>query len=150
MTTNFATGGHLVVNGAGTLDIQGDNSGLINAMQIGTQNAAGPTIIAHDAGSLGSVINGQITMFFNSGAINNQKGGPITFASSLLSSIGGAGSFPSTYAGADMEFQGAINFFRPTGTTTESHYCEQQHHIQRRLDHDRRCRHADEQYWRRV
>jgi autotransporter-associated beta strand protein len=118
VTTNFATAGHLVVNGAGTLDIQGDNSGLINAMQIGTQNAAGPTIIAHDSSSLGSVAFGQITMFFNSGTINNQKGSPITFASSLLSSIGGAGSFPSTYAGSDMEFQGAINLFRPTGTTT--------------------------------
>ena len=117
MTTNFATGGHLVVNGAGTLDIQGDNSGLINAMQIGTQNAAGPTIIVHDAGSLGSVITGQITTFFNSGTITNQRGTPITFASSLLSSIGGTGTFPATYAGADMEFQGSVNLFRPTGTT---------------------------------
>ena len=116
LSTNFATGGHLVVSGAGTLDVQGDNSGLINAMQIGTQNAAGPTIIVHDANSLGNVGLGTITDFFNSGTISNQSGGPITFTSHVLSSIGGTGLFPSTYAGGDMAFNGAINLFRPTGT----------------------------------
>ncbi len=120
LSTAFAATAHLIVNGAGTLDVQGDNSGLINAMQIGTQNAAGPTIIVHDANSLGNVSFGAITEFFNSGTLVNQSGGPITFGSAIPSSIGGAGLFPSTYTGGDMEFKGGINLFRPSGTT-QSH-----------------------------
>src|SRR5262249_39998800 len=57
-----------------------------------------------------------ITMFFNSGTITNQSGSPIQFGPNLKDSIGGTGSFPSTFAGADMEFQGAVNIFRPGGT----------------------------------
>ena len=118
LTTNSSATTHIVVNGGGTLDVQGDNSAFINPLQIGTAGAAGPTIIAHDANSLGNVAFGTITEFFNSGTIKNQSGAPITFGSSVLSSIGGTGNFPATYAGNDMEFRGAINVFRPSGTAT--------------------------------
>src|SRR4029077_1407208 len=57
-----------------------------------------------------------ITMFFNSGTITNQSGSLLQFGPNLKDSIGGSGSFPSTFAGANMEFQGAVNIFRPGGT----------------------------------
>ena len=109
-------GTHIVVNGGGTLDVQGDNSNSIVPLQVGTANAAGPTIVVHDSNSLGNVLIGTITEFFNSGTFNNASSGKVTFGSNVQQSIGGTGNFPSTYAGADMEFQGAIALFRPSGT----------------------------------
>jgi fibronectin-binding autotransporter adhesin len=108
-------GTHIVVNGGGTLDVQGDNSNSIVPLQVGTAGAAGPTIVVHDANALGNVLIGTITEFFNSGTFNNVSSGKVTFGSNVLQSIGGTGSFPSTYSGADMEFQGAIGPFRPSG-----------------------------------
>ena len=39
LTTNASSTTHIVVNGGGTLDVQGDNSAFINPMQIGTADA---------------------------------------------------------------------------------------------------------------
>ncbi len=52
-------------------------------------------------------------MFFNSGTISNQTGGPIIYNSHLLDSIGATTAQPATFVGGDLEFQGAINLFRP-------------------------------------
>ena len=115
-TQSVAATAHIVVNGAGTFDLQNADANFIHPYQIGTAGSAGPTIIVHNSNTLGYGPFAPITMFFNSGTITNQSGSPIQFGPNLKDSIGGTGSFPSTFTGADMEFQGAVNLFRPGGT----------------------------------
>ena len=114
-TQLLAASAHIVVSGAGTFDLQNADSNFIHPLQIGSAGNAGPTVIAHSAASLGYGPFAPITMFFNSGTITNQSGSLIQFGPNLKDSIGGTGAFPSTFAGADMEFQGAVNIFRPSG-----------------------------------
>jgi hypothetical protein len=116
-TQHLAATAHILVSGAGTLDIQSADANFVHPMQIGSAGNAGPTILVHNANTLGYGPFAPITMFFNSGTITNQSGAPIVFGPNLKDSIGGTGSNPSTFAGADMEFQGAVNIFRPGGTT---------------------------------
>ena len=115
-TQSVAATAHIVVNGAGTFDLQNADANFIHPFQIGTAGGAGPTMIVHNSNTLGYGPFAPITMFFNSGTITNQSGTPLQFGPNLKDSIGGTGSFPSTFTGADMEFQGAVNLFRPGGT----------------------------------
>jgi autotransporter-associated beta strand protein len=115
-TQSVAATAHIVVNGAGTFDLQNADANFIHPFQIGTAGGAGPTMIVHNSNTLGYGPFAPITMFFNSGTITNQSGTPLQFGPNLKDSIGGTGAFPSTFAGADMEFQGSVNLFRPSGT----------------------------------
>ena len=115
-TQLLAATAHIAVSGPGTFDLQNADTNFIHPLQIGSAGNTGPTVIARNTNSLGYGPFAPITMFFNSGTITNQSGGLLQFGSNLKDSIGGTGSFPSTFAGADMEFQGPVNIFRPGGT----------------------------------
>lgn len=119
----FTSGtGVLVKQGAGALDLLGDNSsltattatsGAVRQGTAGTTPAAGGTIMVHTATGLGT---GQYQ--FNSGTFVNASGGMLTFANSL--SIGG-GQLPggATFGGttgASSVFTGNASLFNPTGS----------------------------------
>lgn len=108
----------VTISGTGTVDAQGNNSGLNGqSVDLGATVAigtAGATFIVHDGNSLGSG-----TMFFNSGTIHaatpTLPATSITFPSTLIQSVGASGpvSAAATYEGADMEFQGSVHLHRP-------------------------------------
>ncbi len=95
-------------NGAttGTIDLQGDNTNLPSSVGMSFALSLGPTVIVHNANSLGSG-----TFTFQSGQLHAASA--ITFGSGLITQIGAAGSdtqpqFAATFEGSDMEFQGLV------------------------------------------
>jgi hypothetical protein len=122
--------GHIAVSGGGTFDVRGDNSQFKQPITIGSAGAVGPTVLIHDGNSLGYGTDFPVvipvTMFFNSGTVSvaNAATSPkITFGPALLDSIGATTAQPAIFTGTttdlttDIEFQAAVNLFRPTGTT---------------------------------
>jgi hypothetical protein len=106
----------VTIRGTGTVDAQGDNSGLTTqSIGLGTTpdiGHAGATFVVHDPNSLGKG-----TMFFNSGAlmaVPTVPGTPIEFGGSLLQSVGAAGGAEAAaiYEGGDMIFDGSVRLFK--------------------------------------
>lgn len=135
---NVSDTGSLTVNGGGTVDLQGDNSGLNHqgtttiqsAMTIGSASSVGPTVKVHSSTSLGSsaTVLGFITDFLNSGTVNNVSGGLVTFPTGydfihsvrtgIDWSIGATNSatagIPATFTGDPIQIDGRINLFKPS------------------------------------
>jgi hypothetical protein len=114
-------GGSLIVAGTtgGSLDLQGNNSGLVAAsgagsIALGTVTSGGPTLIVHNPNSLGV---GEFR--FNGGTL--RAAAPIVFGSGVTMSIGAAGSTPApaaTFTGSNVEFQGAVSLFKSGGNSS--------------------------------
>ncbi len=108
-------GGILIVAGTtgGSLDLQGDNSGLVAAtgggsVSLGSVASGGPTVIVHNPNSLGM---GEFR--FNGGTL--QAAAPVVFGSGVTMSIGAAGSTQApaaVFTGSNLEFQGLVSLFK--------------------------------------
>jgi hypothetical protein len=123
-----AENGEVLLTGGGTIDMQGaDNSGINtptgnnNAnLQIGSTNNVGPIVDIHNSKSLGGGVNAPVIVNFNSGtlfAVNTITSATTPFGPKLGVSFGGSSSQPTILAGANMEFQGSVDFYKPTNTT---------------------------------
>ncbi len=111
-----AAGDRVFVDGTGTADFQGDNSGLPSSMGFGFAGSAGPTVIVHDGNGLGT---GEFR--FQTGQLHAASS--ITFPTDLTTSIGAFGSAAqsdraATYEGSDMTFNG--NTFVFNGGATQA------------------------------
>ncbi|MEK0448078.1 MAG: hypothetical protein RL088_346 [Verrucomicrobiota bacterium] len=111
--TSATANGRLHKLGEGTLQLSGDNSGLLGGVRIGTAGASpvnGGKLIVSTASSLGPGGTGTAGQFqFNAGTF--EATAPIQFPSTLSISIGGSGAIPATFAGSDVEFLGAASLF---------------------------------------
>ncbi len=110
ITGNLTNAGQLNMTGQGTIDLQGNNIGLTNSTgQIGQQNAAGPTVVVHNANSLGSALQ----LNYNSGTIYGATA--VTFGTSITQSLGSASTagnqFTNKYDGANLTFLGSVHLF---------------------------------------
>jgi autotransporter-associated beta strand protein len=124
-----AENGEVLLSGGGTIDLQGANNSGIDTptgnnnanLQIGATNTVGPIVKIYNSNSLGGGVSAPVIVNFNSGTIFAAN--PITsaastpFGSKLGVSFGGSSTQPAILAGADMEFQGSIDFYKPTNTT---------------------------------
>jgi autotransporter-associated beta strand protein len=119
LTGAYSGTGRLSKQGAGTLTLSGDMSGLTNGIQLGVQGSeanqrAGGTLIVSANNALGT---GQLQ--FNSGVLRSDT----TRAFANTVSIGGRSGATigvPTFAGADMVFtpaSGTHSFFRASGAT---------------------------------
>lgn len=110
------TGTRIVKAGAGTLEATGDNSGLSAGFQLGSAGATptngGTLKIGHKNG-LGATAQFR----FNYGTLYavSDLTGENALANSL--SIGGRAGAAATFDGSNMEINGAVGFFRATGTS---------------------------------
>lgn len=106
---NLTGGGSARIHklGAGTLRMDGDNSGLLGGFRLGTAN--GPTggrIIAVNNTSLGAGV-----FQFNHGTLFAENA--VDF--SIAASIGGLNSAPAIIEGANVSFTGSSSFFTTVG-----------------------------------
>ena len=111
--TSATANGRLHKLGEGTLQLSGDNSGLLGGVRLGTAGASpvnGGKLIVSTSSSLGPGGTGTAGQFqFNAGTF--EATAPIQFPSTLSISIGGSGVIPATFAGSDVEFLGAASLF---------------------------------------
>ncbi len=103
--------------GDGTLELLGDDSGLLGGVRLGTAGATpvnGGTIIVNSATSLGPGGAGTSGQFqFNAGTLRATAA--IQFPAALALSIGGSSPLLTTFAGSDMEFLGTTALFFQSG-----------------------------------
>lgn len=108
-----SAGGRIHKLGDGTLELLGDDSGLLGGVRLGTAGATpvnGGTLIVNSATSLGPGGVGTSGQFqFNAGILRATAA--IQFPSTLALSIGGSSPLPTTFAGSDVEFLGAASLF---------------------------------------
>ena len=108
-----SAGGRIHKLGDGTLELLGDDSGLLGGVRLGTAGATpvnGGTLIVGSATSLGPGGVGTSGQFqFNAGTLRATAA--IQFPSTLALSIGGSSPLLTTFAGSDVEFLGATSLF---------------------------------------
>lgn len=113
--TSTGAASYLQKRGAGTLELTGNNSGLVG-MQIGSQGSSplvGGRVLVNNNLAIGAgQLRANIGTLEASTSLTALTGG--AFANSI--SVGGRTTGFFTFAGADMEFTGGLTFFRATGT----------------------------------
>ncbi len=104
----------LTIAGSGTIDAQGDNSAIPNAIDMNPDafvGVPGPTLIVHNPNSLGTNTNTSSSfMHYNAGTIRAVPDAPatsITFTTIKLS-ISTVAAAPAIFDGADMEFAAPV------------------------------------------
>jgi autotransporter-associated beta strand protein len=115
--TSGTAGGRLHKLGDGTLELLGDNSGMIGGIRLGTAGSSpvtGGTLRVNAASNLGPGGTGTAGAFqFNAGTLLATA--PIQFPVSLSLSLGSSSPLPARFSGADVEFLGAPSFFLSGG-----------------------------------
>lgn len=116
ITGNIITTNRVTYGGAGTVDLQGTNFTAGSSSTLGTSGAAGPTLIVHNGQSLGQ--GAPSSQFrFNSGTL--QAASALTGASaidvSVTPSIGSEAGNSVILAGSNIDFNGSVSLFKPTG-----------------------------------
>jgi autotransporter-associated beta strand protein len=115
ITGKITNGTFVMHTGKGTIDAQGDNSG-ISGWTLGALNTAAGKLIIHDKGGLGSGTTG--TTNFNSGTLEiaTPLVGENAIPSTLNISFGAYDAFPAIITGADLELSGQFRTFKASGT----------------------------------
>jgi len=110
------TAGRLHKLGDGTLRLEGDNSGFVGGLRIGTTDDLTPV----NGGTLEVTTNkalGTQDLQFNAGTLklSGNFTGPNAFPATVNLSIGSSTMLPARFAGDGGEFAGGISLFKPFG-----------------------------------
>lgn len=114
------TSGYLHKLGAGTLELTGNNSGLFGVRLGSTAISAGATPVAPVDGGTLRINNknalGANVFQFNAGTLAIMQ--PLTGANaiSMPIALGANDQVPAVITGADVEFSGEVQLFRPTAS----------------------------------
>ncbi len=115
------TAGGFVKQGAGTLVVTGDNSGITGPVGLGSQGASpidGGTLVINNSNSLGTSASAS-AFRFNTGTLNVAQ----ALTLNVAVSVGGRnnGVTLPTITGADLILAGNVSFFKATSTTGTLH-----------------------------